>query len=99
MLVDTGVPEMILWGPSDKTLGGIVPAGATAAPSGTAVRITTQAGSMLDWSFVLGAGAESPSAVTIKNAGTFSINTGRSLIVDYDYLFDAKAGLVGFQRM
>jgi hypothetical protein len=62
------------------------------------VRITTQAGAMLDFSFVLGAGADTPSAVAIRKASAFSINTGRALIVDYDYLFDAKAGLVGFQR-
>jgi hypothetical protein len=99
LLVDTGVGEMILWGPADPTLGGVVAPGQTAAPDGTAVTITTQAGAMLAYSFVLGAGADSPSAIDIRAAGAFSINTGRALIVDYDYLFDAEAGLVGFQKM
>jgi hypothetical protein len=99
LLVDTGVPEVILWGPTDPTLGGVVASGQTSVPTGTAVRITTPAGPMLSFSFVLGTGADSPSAVDLRSASAFSINTGRALIVDYDYLFDARAGLVGFQRL
>jgi hypothetical protein len=99
MLVDTGVDDMILWGPADPTLGGIVKSGATSAPSGTRVQVTTQAGAMLDFTFTLGTGADTPSAVNIKPASGFSINTSRALIVDYDYMFDARAGLVGFQKM
>ncbi len=99
LLVDTGVGEVILWGPSDPTLGGIVPPGGTSAPFGTSVQITTQAGPMLDFSFALGAGVHTPSSVDIRTATAFSTNTGRALLVDYDYLFDAQAGLVGFQRV
>ena len=83
---------------ASEKLDGIVASGKTTAPNGTAVRVTTQAGAMLDFSFVVGTGANTPSAVDIRKASTFSINTGRALIVDYDYLFDAQAGLVGFQR-
>jgi hypothetical protein len=99
LLVDTGVAETILWGPTDPTLGGLVASGQTSAPAGTAFDITTEAGPMLSFSFVLGSGADTPSAVDIKSASAFSVNTGRALLVDYDYLFDAEAGLVGFQRM
>ena len=98
LLVDTGVPTMILWGPADPTLDGIVASGKTSVPNGTAMQITTQTDTLLDFSFVLGGGADSPSAVDIRTAKAFSINTGRSLLVDYDYLFDAQDGLVGFQR-
>ena len=99
LLVDTGVAELILWGPSDPTLGGVVPSGRTSAPAGTSFLISAPAsGPILSYSFVLGTGADTPSAVTIRTAGAFSINTGRALLVDYDYLFDAKLGLVGFRH-
>jgi hypothetical protein len=99
LLVDTGVPECLLWGPADPTLGGAVPAGAKAVPSGVGLRVTTEVGSaILDYAFVVGQGADSPSAVDLRSASAFSINTGRALLVDYDYLFDAAGGAVGFRR-
>jgi hypothetical protein len=100
LLVDTGVPECLLWGPSDATLGGAIPAGATAVPAGVALQITAPAGSgVLAYGFVVGTAADSPSAVDVRSASAFSINTGRALLVDYDYAFDAQAGTVGFRRM
>ncbi len=101
MLVDTGVADTLLWGPADPTLGGVVPSGQTTVPAGTAMTIGSPAagGTALDYSFVLGTGADSPASVSIRTASAFSINTGRALLVDYDYLFDARAGLVGFRRV
>jgi hypothetical protein len=99
LLVDTGVADTLLWGPADPTLGGAVPAGQTTVPGGVAIAITAPAsGSILDYAFVVGSGADSPAAVSIRSASAFSMNTGRALLVDYDYLFDASAGLVGFRR-
>jgi hypothetical protein len=99
MLVDTGVAGTLLWGPADPTLGGTIPAGQTTVPAGVALAISAPAdGSILDYAFVVGSGADSPAAVSIRSASAFSINTGRALLVDYDYLFDAKNGLVGFRR-
>lgn len=98
LLVDTGIAQTILWGPSDKTLGGAVPSGSTTASVGTQFRIETDSSPALSFTFTLGSGASSPSAVDVRNATAFSINTGRALLVDYDYLFDAQAGLVGFQK-
>ncbi len=98
LLVDTGVADCLLWGPSDPTLGGVVPSGQTTVPGGTAIQIASPAsGSILDYSFVVGSGVDTPAAVSVRTAGGFSINTGRALLVDYDYLFDAQAGLVGFR--
>ena len=99
LLVDTGVADCLLWGPSDPTLGGAVPSGQTTVPSGVAMQIAAPSGgSTLRYSFVVGSGADTPAAVTIRTASAFSINTGRALLVDYDYLFDARNGLVGFHR-
>jgi hypothetical protein len=101
LLVDTGVPECLLWGPSDPTLGGAAPAGATSVPSGVALRITGEGGagaSVLDYAFVVGQAPDAPSSVDVRKASAFSINTGRALLVDYDYLFDAVGGAVGFRR-
>ncbi len=98
LLVDTGIPECLLWGPSDPTLGGTVPSGQTAAPAGTKIQITSSAGSAtLDYAFAVGTGADTPSAVDVRTATAFSINTGRALLVDYDYAFDDVAGTVGFR--
>lgn len=99
LLVDTGIAETILWGPKDPTLGGTVASGATAASPGTAFQIATESGSQLDFTFTLGSGTDTPSAVDLRSATAFSINTGRALLVDYDYLFDAKRGVVGFEKM
>ena len=100
LLVDTGVPECLLWGPSDATLGGTIPSGAMAVPNGVALKITAAAGAaVLAYGFVVGTGSDTPSAVDVRSAGAFSINTGRALLVDYDYAFDAVAGTVGFHRM
>jgi hypothetical protein len=34
----------------------------------------------------------------VRGASGFSINTGRALLVDYEYLFDVRRGRVGFRR-
>jgi hypothetical protein len=98
LLVDTGIPQTILWGPADPTLGGVVAAGATTAPAGVALRIVSDPIPALDYAFTLGSGVDSPSAVDVRTAGGFSINTGRAVLVDYDYLFDAQEGHVGFLK-
>ena len=99
LLVDTGIADCLLWGPSDPTLGGVIPAGQTAVPGGVSLRIAAPSGgATLDYAFVVGAGSDSPAAVKVRTAAAFSINTGRALLIDDDYLFDAVAGRVGFRR-
>jgi len=34
----------------------------------------------------------------IRTASAFSINTGRALLVDFDYQLDAEGGTVGFRK-
>jgi hypothetical protein len=98
LLVDTGIAETILWGPPDPTLAGTIPSGQTSVPDGVSIAITSPAdGGVLDYSFVVGADAGSPSAVDVRAASAFSINTGRALLDDDDYSFDAVGGLVGFR--
>jgi hypothetical protein len=76
-----------------------VPSGQTTVPSGVAMQVASPAaGTMLAYAFTVGSGADSPAAVSIRSGTAFSINTGRALLVDYDYLFDAQAGLVGFRK-
>jgi hypothetical protein len=95
LLVDTGIAESLLWGPSDPTLGGTIPSGQTSVPNGVAVAYT--AGAALAYAFVVGQAPASPSYVGVRAASAFSINTGRALLVDDDYLFDAVAGAAGFR--
>jgi hypothetical protein len=98
LLVDTGISSCILWGPRDPTLGGTVPDGETTVPKGVAVEIRPEGLDRgLKYTFLAGAPPNSPSSVRIRNATTFSINTGRNLLLDYDYLFDAAGGYVGFR--
>jgi len=98
LLVDTGVADCLLWGPTDPTLGGTVPSGQTLVPNGVALQIEAEAGApTLDYSFVVGSDAGSPAGVSIRTASAFSINTGRALLTEFDYLFDAQQGLVGFR--
>lgn len=99
LLVDTGVGETPLWGLADPRLGGLVASGGKAAPAGTSFLITSASFPALQFSFLLGSGADTPTAVDIRDARVVSINTGRALLVDDDYLFDSENGLVGFQPM
>jgi hypothetical protein len=95
LLVDTGIAESLLWGPSDPTLGGAIPSGQTTVPNGVSVQFT--AGAALSYAFLVGKAPDSPSYVAVRTASAFSINTGRALLVDDDYLFDAVGGTVGFR--
>jgi hypothetical protein len=99
LLVDTGVADCLLWGPADPTLGGVVPPGWTTVPGGARIVISAPAdGTILNYGFTVGVGNDTPALVSIRTAARFSINTSRALLVDYDYLFDARNGLVGFHR-
>jgi uncharacterized protein (TIGR03437 family) len=97
LLVDTGIPECILWGVKDPTLGGTVPKNQTVAPDGLAVQIALGPNTGLSYSFQVNTSSNSPSYVSIRGSTAFSINTGRNLLQSYDYLFDATAGIAGFR--
>jgi hypothetical protein len=98
VLVDTGVPEMLLWlSHADRPPGS---ANATEVAAGVAVTITAPAGPnapALQYSFVAGDATDpaAPSAVEWRN-GT-GINTGRHILASADYLYDAARGMIGFR--
>jgi hypothetical protein len=98
VLIDTGVPEMLLWlSPPDRPSGS---ADASKLSAGVAVAITAPAASnapALQYSFVTGDAADpaAPSAVEWRN-GT-GINTGRHILASADYLYDAARGMIGFR--
>jgi hypothetical protein len=90
VLVDTGVPEMLLWlSPADRPPG---TTNASKMPNGVAVTVSAPAApnaSALQYSFVTGDATDpaAPSAVEWRN-GT-GINTGRHILASADYLYDA----------
>jgi hypothetical protein len=98
LLIDTGVPEMLLWlSPADRPSGS---ANATQVAAGVAVTITAPAAPnapALQYSFVTGDATDpaAPSAVEWRN-GT-GINTGRHILASADYLYDAARGMIGFR--
>jgi hypothetical protein len=61
------------------------------------VAVEYTAGAALTYSFTVGQAPDAPSYVGVRTASAFSINTGRALLVDDDYLFDAVAGTAGFR--
>jgi hypothetical protein len=98
VLVDTGVPEMLLWlSPADRPPGS---ANDSKLSAGVAVTITAPPAPKapaLHYSFVIGDASDpaAPSAVEWRN-GT-GINTGRHILATADYLYDAVRGRVGFR--
>jgi hypothetical protein len=96
VLVDTGVPEMLLWlSPADRPPG---TTNASKMPNGVAVTVSAPNASALQYSFVTGDATDpaAPSAVEWRN-GT-RINTGRHILASADYLYDAARGMIGFRR-
>ncbi len=72
--------------------------GITMVPAGVALTISApEDDSALRYAFVTGA-ADAPRQVQVRMAGGFSINTGRMLLADFDYLFDQQSGEIGFYR-
>lgn len=92
LLVDTGLPEMILTLPVAKRPAGLCDP-RCAAGMGVAVR----AGKALAWSFVAGESGAPEYVRWGLNGATTQINTGRALLEHYDYLYDATQGIVGFR--
>jgi len=93
LLVDSGLPEMILTLPPAKRPAGF--ACDPRCPDG--LRAAVRAGDALDWEFTTGEPG-APSYVRWGlNGNTTQINTGRVVLDHYDYLYDADLGIVGFR--
>jgi uncharacterized protein (TIGR03437 family) len=97
LLVDTGIPECILWGLKDTTLGGSVPKGQTLVPDGVAMQIALGPNTGMTYAFQANTSSNSPATISIRGSSAFSINTGRNLLLSFDYLFDAAGGNAGFR--
>jgi hypothetical protein len=100
LLVDTGIGASILAIP----YGEAMPYDGGAPPSGVEIDFTSGAdggsATLADDVTVASTAATTPSAVEMRHPldGTPLVNTGRHLLAAYDYLFDAKAGEVGFRK-
>lgn len=93
LLVDSGLPEMILTLPPAQRPAGF--ACDLRCPDG--LQATVRSGNALDWEFTTGEPG-APSYVRWgANGNTTQINTGRALLDHYDYLYDADLGIVGFR--
>ena len=93
LLVDSGLPEMILTLPPSQRPAGF--ACDPRCPNGW--QATIRAGNALDWEFKTGEPG-APSYVRWGlNGNTTQINTGRTLLDHFDYLYDADLGIVGFR--
>ncbi|MGH7154210.1 MAG: hypothetical protein ACREF3_09790 [Acetobacteraceae bacterium] len=92
LLVDTGLPEMILTLPKPKRPPGLCD---PRCPAG--MHVTVRAGKALNWSFVTGERGAPDYVRWGLNGTTTQINTGRALLEHHDYLYDATQGIVGFR--
>lgn len=92
LLVDSGLPEMILTLPRPQRPPDLCD---QRCPAG--MHVSVRAGAALDWSFDIG-DADAPAYVRWGlNGETTQINTGRALLAHFDYLYDADQGVVGFR--
>ena len=100
MVVDTGISSMILGSLAEQR----PPSLANGIEAGTAIRVMvpSASGEALSYGFTVGdGGAMTPTSVGWAMSWPFEpeqfVNTGRRLIADYDYLYDAGLGRVGFR--
>jgi hypothetical protein len=100
ILVDSGIPEMILWLSADDAPPNL--AIDSAFPAGISVNVSLPAPAQasepaLQYSFVTGDASQrmAPSQV-VWHLGN-GMNTGRHVLAGADYLYDAAAGRVGFR--
>jgi len=98
VLMDTGVPEMLLWLTAAQRPANwpdVVPPGADVA-----VSLPGDGGNApaLAYSFTTGAAEQpmAPSAVNLRK-GKGGLNTGCRVLARYDYLYDADGGRIGFR--
>jgi hypothetical protein len=100
ILMDTGIPNMILWvgandSPPNLSSHQPFPAGISVSISAPPASQVTEPA--LDYSFVTGEASQpmAPSKVEWRHGN--GINTGRNVLAGADYLYDATAGRIGFR--
>jgi hypothetical protein len=99
-LMDTGIPNMILWvGANDAPPN--LPSH-SAFPPGIAVSVSAPPGDQvaepaLQYSFVTGDADVSMAPSQVEWRVGHGINTGRNVLAGADYLYDAALGRIGFR--
>lgn len=101
-LMDTGIPDMILWVSADHTPPNLPRH--SAFPAGITVSISTPAQDQavepaLHYSFVTGDTNQSMAPSRVEWRVGKGTNTGRSVLAGADYLYDATAGRIGFRNL
>jgi hypothetical protein len=100
LLMDTGIPNMILWLSADNTPSNLpshhpFPAGISVSISAPPASQVTEPA--LDYSFVTGDASQSMAPSQVEWRKGNGINTGRNVLAGADYLYDAMAGRIGFR--
>lgn len=99
-LMDTGIPNMILWVSANHTPPNLpshsaFPSGITVSISAPiADQVTTPA---LQYSFITGDMSQSMAPSHVEWRIGHGINTGRNVLAGADYLYDATGGRIGFR--
>ena len=102
VLIDTGVGSMLLWlDVSDRPPS---LAKYTQFPAGIAVSIAAPpadggAEPALQYSFVTGEASQPIAPAQVEWRNGHGINTGRSVLAGFDYLYDAVGGRIGFRTL
>jgi hypothetical protein len=99
-LMDTGIPNMILWVSADDTPPNLP--SHQPFPDGISVSISAPAEDQatefaLQYSFVTGDASQSMAPSKIEWRSGNGLNTGRNVLAGADYLYDATAGRIGFR--
>jgi hypothetical protein len=101
-LVDTGLPEMILW--LSRNHAPLNLPGHEAFPSGIMARVSAPPANWptdpaLQYSFLTGDKSQPMAPSHVEWRVGHGINTGRMVLAGSDYLYDAMAGRIGFRAI
>jgi hypothetical protein len=102
ILMDTGIPNMILWVDANNPPPNLpshhpFPDGITVSISTPPASQTTEPA--LRYSFVTGEANQSMAPLKIEWRRGNGINTGRNVLAGADYLYDSTAGRIGFRML
>ncbi|EJU04007.1 hypothetical protein DACRYDRAFT_105078 [Dacryopinax primogenitus] len=96
LLIDTGISYSIIQSPASDALPGSTSRGVTTVSNGTSLNLTLPSlGGQELYAFVTGQPG-APAYVSWRHAAAPFVNTGRGALGEFDYLFDARRGRVGF---
>lgn len=104
LLLDVGIPEMFLdLTASERPSGAVDPEHPDRVPAGVAMTVLAGSPGMeaMSYSYTVGGdppvGSPEPTSITWIEAADIFVNTGRRVLFQFDYLYDARCGRVGFR--